>query len=80
MFTKDFSTILVIYFFSWGGISKRKEKRLFAKSKNIYLKEEWFLVAMVTSHVFLLMVLPGGFVVTIVSSGHNFILTHTVGP
>lgn len=63
-----------------GDISKRKEKRLFAKSKNIYLKEEWFLVARVTSHVFLLMVLPGGFVVTIVSSGHNFILTHTVGP
>lgn len=33
----------------------------------------------VNSNVFLLMVLPGGFVVKIIFPAHNFILTQTVG-
>ena len=61
MLTKELNSSLVIFFFL--GSDERKGKGPFGKSTNILLKEEWFFVATVTNNVFLLMVLPGGFVV-----------------
>lgn len=61
-----------------SGVYKRKGKDGSVSPKNMYLKEEWFLVAIVTN-VFLLMVLLSGFMVTVTFSVHNFLSSHTVG-